>query len=730
MDRTMAHRPGEKGLYLMHLSVHGLIRGDRPELGRDPDTGGQVDYVVNLLRELGTHPQVRRVDLVTRQIFDPAISDDYRVAEEAVTPKAAIIRLPFGPRRYLRKERLWPYLPELVDAVLAYIQRQRMVPDVIHGHYADAGLVAVRVAKVLGIPVLFTGHSLGRYKQARVRAAGMSASRAEEAFRFAHRIEAEEEVLENAAQVIASTGTEIAEQYQLYDHYDVRRMKVLPPGCDLERFATRPPPAVVQGLAVELRRFLPDPARPPLIVLARADRQKNIAAALHVFGRSKLRQRANLVLFIGARDDLAALEPAQRAIYSEMLQLIDLYDLYGHVAYPKRHTPEGVAGLYHFAGRAGGLLLGFSRHENFGLTLVEAAAAGVPVVSSGAGGMREVIEACGHGVIVDPDATEAAAAAIDSLLSDPARLAAMSARGRRAARQLYRWGAHAGQYLAAVAEIKRANRLAAPRVIRPRRFVSARHVLVCDIDHTLTGDRRAIRTLNRIIAQRPDILFGVATGRSLEGAMRTLEAWQVTPPNFFISAVGTAIHYDLDISREDLRWQRQIAFRWMPERTLALVRQIPGLALQPDEAQGPFKISFQCDTPRASLVGEIKQVLRQNLVRARVVVSRGTSVDLIPVRASKGHALRYLLWKWRFDAASVVAAGDSGNDLDMMRGAVRGVVVGNHSGELEELRGSPNVYFASRPSSGGVIEGLIHHGVISRRAGRPLAAAPAGAVSG
>ena len=31
-----------KGLHVLLVSVHGLIRGLAPELGRDPDTGGQV----------------------------------------------------------------------------------------------------------------------------------------------------------------------------------------------------------------------------------------------------------------------------------------------------------------------------------------------------------------------------------------------------------------------------------------------------------------------------------------------------------------------------------------------------------------------------------------------------------------------------------------------------------------------------------------------------------------
>jgi len=35
-----------EGLYIALISVHGLIRGQNLELGRDADTGGQTKYVV------------------------------------------------------------------------------------------------------------------------------------------------------------------------------------------------------------------------------------------------------------------------------------------------------------------------------------------------------------------------------------------------------------------------------------------------------------------------------------------------------------------------------------------------------------------------------------------------------------------------------------------------------------------------------------------------------------
>ncbi|MEN9230501.1 MAG: glycosyltransferase [Thermostichus sp. DG02_5_bins_236] len=191
-----------QGLYLVHLHLHGLLRGQDLELGRDADTGGQTRYVLDLVRALSQQPQVERLDLVTRQVVDPKVSPDYAQPWEPLTDKAQIVRLPFGPRRYLRKEVLWPYLDALVDELLRYLRRVGQLPDAIHAHYADAGYVGMRLAGWLGIPLLYTGHSLGRVKQQRLLQQGQKAEVLEEQFHLQRRIAAEEATLTSAALVI------------------------------------------------------------------------------------------------------------------------------------------------------------------------------------------------------------------------------------------------------------------------------------------------------------------------------------------------------------------------------------------------------------------------------------------------------------------------------------------------------------------------------------------------
>ncbi|KAH7846230.1 hypothetical protein Vadar_011517 [Vaccinium darrowii] len=179
----------EKKLYIVLISLHGLVRGENMELGRDSDTGGQIKYVVELTRALAKMPGVYRVDFFTRQISSPEVDWSYGEPTEMLTTGADdaedvgessgahIIRIPFGPRdKYLRKELLWPYIQEFVDGALAHIINMSKVlceqigggqpvwPYVIHGHYADAGDSAALLSGALNVPMVLTGHSLGRNK--------------------------------------------------------------------------------------------------------------------------------------------------------------------------------------------------------------------------------------------------------------------------------------------------------------------------------------------------------------------------------------------------------------------------------------------------------------------------------------------------------------------------------------------------------------------------------------
>lgn len=80
-----------------------------------------------------------------------------------------------------------------------------------------------------------------------------------------------------------------------------------------------------------------------------------------------------------------------------------------------------------------------SRRENFPLVCIEAMARCLPVVSTRAGGIPEVVEDGVTGVLVAPDNPHALAGAINSLLADRDRMKAMGVKGRERVEKYFTW---------------------------------------------------------------------------------------------------------------------------------------------------------------------------------------------------------------------------------------------------------------------------------------------------
>ncbi|HEY9706127.1 MAG TPA: glycosyltransferase, partial [Allocoleopsis sp.] len=336
--------------YILLISIHGLIRGQELELGRDADTGGQTKYVVELTQALSQHPEVKQVDLMTRLLIDSQISDDYSQPVEKLNDKANIIRIPFITNEYMFKEELWDYLDNFVDNAIIYLKNQERLPDVIHSHYADAGYVGLRLSNQLEIPLIHTGHSLGRSKRKRLLASGVSREAIEKRYNMTRRINAEEDTLSSAVMVITSTTQEIIEQYAQYDYYDPQQMCVIPPGIDVTQFYPPVSNEWESNAFQIISRFLKEPHKRIILAISRLDQRKNIPTLIEAFGQSsELQQQANLVIIPGIRYDVRDLDSNVQEVFIDLLFTIDVYDLYGKVAYPKELSPEDTRVIYRLA---------------------------------------------------------------------------------------------------------------------------------------------------------------------------------------------------------------------------------------------------------------------------------------------------------------------------------------------------------------------------------------------
>ena len=701
----------KNGLHFLHISIHGLIRADNLELGRDADTGGQTKYVVELIKALGKRAEITKVYLLTRLIDDPSVSDDYARAIESISDKISIIRLPCGDPDYLPKEQLWDYLDNFIDNALDWLSNQEILPDIIHSHYADAGLVGSRLSHHFGIPLIHTGHSLGRSKRKRLLASGLKASEIELKYNISRRIEAEEETLGAAEMIITSTRQEIKEQYGVYDYYLPELMKVVPPGTDLQQFYPPDNKEYEQAIFKQLCRFLEQPDKPVILALSRPDPRKNIISLIEAYGQSvELQDKANLVIIAGNREEISDLDEGAKTVLKEILLTIDTYDLYGKVAYPKHHKPEEVSILYRLCTRSKGVFINPALTEPFGLTLLEAAACGTPIVATEDGGPQDIIENCHNGYLIDPLDKQDIAHKILQILNDMEIWQHFSSNGVNGVNKHYSWDAHVEKYLNLLKPIIDNNELPPRMCLSRRPMLYHDRAIFTDLDQNLLGDQKSLKQLITLIRNnRKCATFGIATGRRLDSALSMMKRYNIPQPDILITSLGTEIHYAPNLTK-DTAWSDHIDHLWNPNAIRKLLKDIPGLNPQPKSEQSKFKISYFIDPQNAPDANDINHFLLRHDQSVHVIQSFGQYLDIIPIRASKGFALRWVNEQWDIPLENTLTAGGSGSDEDMMRGNTLAVVVANrHLEELSELIDVERIYFASQPYAAGIIEALDYY---------------------
>ncbi len=721
----------KNGLYIQMFSIHGLVRSENMELGYDADTGGQVKYVIELGKALSQNKNVGQVDLFTRLISDKSFSEDYSQPIETVNDKFRLVRIQCGGKKYIRKELLWPYLDEFVNNTVKFIRQHRSIPAIVHGHYADAGYVAMELSRVFGIPFVFTGHSLGRSKKERLMAQGADEIKLNRQLKIDHRIQIEEKILQTANRVVTSTKQEIEEQYKPYHNSGQPEYQVIPPGIGIDKFEPfyydqsqgepRSEEAMFAkaSLLKELDRFFQNPAKPMVLMLCRPDKRKNIQGLVQAFGEDHdLQAIANLAVFAGIRKDISEEEEGAREVLTRMLLLMDKYNLYGKMAIPKKHDFENeVPELYRIAAERGGVFVNPALTEPFGITLLEAAATGLPVVATNDGGPRDILENCKNGILVDPGDTKAISRAIKDILVHDTKWEMYSKNGIMNTRKYYTWDSHARNFAETVENLKKQHNTsinvkpdqAAPVGVR---ITNLERMLITDIDNTLLGgDEGPVRHLVSYLKKhRAHLGFGVATGRVLESAVKVLKEHNITPPDIIISGVGSEIHYGPDLV-PDKGWEALISKNWNREKIISTLKAFDFLTMQDEKVQRPYKLSYHMK-PQKDRLAKIHNLLTRNRCHYKLIYSHEKYLDILPSRASKGKAIRYISSKWEIPLKNILVSGDSGNDEEMLKGKPKAVVVSNYSPELESMKSARNVYFAEGEFAKGIMEGIRHYGFL------------------
>lgn len=715
------------GYYIQLFSPHGLIRFNDPEIGRDKDTGGQVKYVLELLETLSFHPQVRKVDLFTRRIIDKRVSSAYEKEIEIINDKARIIRMTCGGNMYRPKETLWNHLDEFVDKTIRFIEKQDDFPTVVHGHYADGNYLAGQISEVYGIPFIATSHSLGRNKKNILIKEGLSEEKINEKFNMERRIEVEENLLKTADVIIVSTQYILDTQWNLYDNKKAGRFEVIPPGLNTNLFypfyrfdmpsfkMTIDQQQTLYRVNSDIDRFLFNPAKPLILSIGRADKRKNFETIIQSYGQDKeLQSMANLAIFAGVRKDITQMPADEQEILTNLLLLLDKYDLYGKMAIPKKNDPTlEVPEIYRIAARKKGVFVNATPSENFGLTIVEAAACGLPVIASPTGGPKEIIENCANGLLVNVENPEAIAEALKKIIANESLWEKYSANGIKGSDQHYSWTSHVAKYLSIIDNLFRKTNADASAFANKTSFgkklAKAEQFIISDIDGTLVegNQTEGLRELKQWILKNKDkVVFGIASGRNKDVTKQAFSDYDLPSPDVLICSAGSEIYYTKKFI-PDNGWESHIDYQWKRKELEHALLKFPGIRLQEPEAQWRFKLSYYVNEDFSEDdLADLYKFLDDRKLRAKILLTENKCLDFLPFRAGKGNAVRYLSYKWKIPLEQFITAGNSGNDKDMLKGKTKGIVVANYSHELEELRNNKFIYFSKYPLALGVLEGI------------------------
>jgi len=297
--------------------------------------------------------------------------------------------------------------------------------QLLHSHTWYANLAGHLGAMLYDIPHVMTMHSLEALRpwKAEQLGGGYTVSS------WCERVAAA-----SAAAVVAVSDGMRADIMAAYPEIPAERIRVIRNGIDTAEYRPDPNTEVLERYGIDL-------ARPYVIFVGRITRQKGVPVLLRA--ASGLIPEAQLVLLAGAADtqeqlaEVTELVDGLRATRSgvfwipEMLPKHDVIQLLTHA------TVFAIPSIY----------------EPLGIVNLEAMACGTAVVGSRTGGIPEVVADGETGLLVPAGEPEPLAAALNTLLSDPDRAAAMGQAGRKRAVAEFGWPAIAAQTADLYAEL-------------------------------------------------------------------------------------------------------------------------------------------------------------------------------------------------------------------------------------------------------------------------------------
>jgi len=272
--------------------------------------------------------------------------------------------------------------------------------------------------------------------------------------------------------------------------------------------------------------------------------------------------------------------------------------------------------------------------------------------------------------------------------------------------------------------------------------VTLSRLLLCtDLDRTLIPNGPQPESVQargylKLLISRPEVTLVFVSGRDRSLVEQAITTFQLPCPDYVIGDVGTSI-YRVGPKQEWSpmgSWERQIAVDWGGKSATELKIMLNDIeALHPQESskQNRFKLSFYValEQDTVGLSTMIRQRMESAGIQARLIwsideIENIGLLDVLPLRASKLHAIENLMEQQGFDLDNTVFCGDSGNDMEVLISRVPAVLVANahedircraiklarRSGTDKQLYIASGDFLNMNGNYGaGMLEGVVHY---------------------
>lgn len=265
--------------------------------------------------------------------------------------------------------------------------------------------------------------------------------------------------------------------------------------------------------------------------------------------------------------------------------------------------------------------------------------------------------------------------------------------------------------------------------------------MICtDLDRTLLPnglqpESPGVRERFAMLAARPEVTLAYVSGRHRELVEHAIQNYALPIPNYVIADVGTTIYA---VVQPDWRvwsdWEKEIAPDWAGMDNVALRNlfiDLQQLRLQAADKQNTFKLSYyvSLDVNPEPLLKEMQNRLESHTIHASLIWSVDEPaeiglLDVLPARATKLHAVEFLIRCRGFSPSETLFAGDSGNDLPVLSSRLPSVLVANAGPEIRQQalqqaknKGSQDMLYLAQGDfygmngnyAAGILEGLAHY---------------------